>query len=154
MRSKRPKIEKQVGNKPQTTDTPEVRDFDLDALKMTSLLSGRSPLNKRIAGYQSGMTALKDNDLERSCTGYYQVIENSRLKEEKEFKPLRHACSHQRIDGKHTAEAIRSFSIKCKRHESVNFTNPDNWLQLHIHTHRLKKVADSYIQRILSRSTQ
>lgn len=152
VRSKRPKIEKQIGNKLQTMDTLVIRDFDLDASKLSSLLTRKSSLNKRIAGYQSGMIALKDNDLERAVQGYYQVIENSGLKEEKQFKPLRHACSHHRIDGKDTAKAIRKFGIKCRRHKPVNFTDPDNWQQLYIHAHRLKEISDAYMRKILTRS--
>ena len=108
-------------------------------------MTRKSSLNKRIAGYQSGIAALKDNDLERAVQGFYQVIENSGLKEAEEFKPLRHACSHQRVDRKDTAEAIRKFGIKCRRHKPVNFADPDNWQQLHIHAHRLKKVSDYHI---------
>jgi hypothetical protein len=88
VRSKQPKIEKQTGNRLQTIDTLVVRDFDLDASKLSSLLTRKSSLNKRIAGYQSGMTALKDNDLERAVQGYYQVIENSGLRKQSSLSHL------------------------------------------------------------------
>jgi hypothetical protein len=103
-------------------DTLVVRDFDLDASKLSSLLSGKSSLNKRIAGYQSGMTALKDNDLERAVQGYYQVIENSGLKEAKEFKQLRHACSHHRIEDFHLVRT------RC-RPNPTNELSMRSWLQ-------------------------
>jgi hypothetical protein len=38
-------------------------------------------------------------------------------------------------------QAIHKFDIKCKRHKPVNFTDPDNWQQLHFHAHRLKTVS-------------
>jgi hypothetical protein len=69
----------------------------------------KTVIKKRLAG--SGKAALLDNDLEESVRGFYQVIENTGTKASKEFKSLRAACSHQRIDRPSTAEAIRKFGI-------------------------------------------
>jgi hypothetical protein len=100
VRSKRPKIEKQTGDTPQTRDTPKERDFDLDASKLTSLLSEEPPLNKKAASYQSGMAALEDHDLVGAVQRFYQVIEESGLTEAEKYKPLRVACSHHKVDDK------------------------------------------------------
>lgn len=150
VRSKRPKIEKQVGDTPQTKDTSQLQDFDLDASKLTSLLTGKPSRNKKIDNYQSGMTALNDNDLEKAVQRFHQVIERSGLKEAETYAPLRTACSHHRIDKAGTARGIRGFDIKCTIGKPVDFTDPDNWRQLYIHAHALKRVADAHMKNILA----
>jgi hypothetical protein len=152
VRSKRPKIEKQVGNTPQitTTNAPNQQGFDLDASKLLSLFSGNDLLNKKAESYQSGMAALEDNDLVGAVQRFYQVIETSGPPEAGKYKPLRVACSHDKVDdGKAVNALINDFGIRCKIHEPVDFTDPDNWRQLYIHAHALKQVADVHLRKIL-----
>jgi hypothetical protein len=128
VRSKRPKVEKQAGTTVQPTNTPKERDFDLDASKLPSLFSGNPLLNKKVANYQSGMTALEDNDPEKAVPKFHQVIEKSGLKDADYYQPFRDACSHHVLDNGNAVNAlIHRFGIKCRIHEPVDFTDPDNW---------------------------
>ena len=152
VRSKRPKIERQIGDTspPQTKGTlQQLPNFDLDASKVTSLLSGKPSRNKKIVNYQSGMAAINDNDLEKAVQRFHQVIEKSGLNDAKKYAALRTACSHHRIDVDGTAKAIRSLGIKCTRGKPVDFTDPDNWQQLYNHAHALKGLADIHMRKIL-----
>jgi hypothetical protein len=157
VRSKRPKIEKQLGDTTplQTTDTPQqLPNFNLDASKLASLLSStRTIFNKRIDNYQSGLVALTDYDLERAMAQFHQVIEDSELKQEDDYyMPLRNACNHHKIDSVPTANAIRNLGIKCTTGEPVDFTDQDNWQQLYVHTLTIKQISDGYIRKILTDS--
>jgi hypothetical protein len=158
VRSKRPKIEKQLGDTtpPQTTDTPQrLPNFNLDASKLASLLlsSTRTIFNKRIDNYQSGLVALTDYDLERAMAQFHQVIEDSELKQEDDYyMPLRNACNNHKIDSVPTANAIRNLGIKCTTGEPVDFTDQDNWQQLYVHTLAIRQISDGYIRKILTDS--
>ncbi|MDQ3885365.1 MAG: hypothetical protein M3239_07970 [Thermoproteota archaeon] len=152
VRSKRPKIQKQAGNTPQitTTNASNQQGFDLDASKLSSLFSGNDLLNKKVANYQNGMVALEDHDLVGAVQRLYQVIENSGLPEAVQYKPLRVACSHDKVDDPNTINALNNvFGIKCTAGKPVDFTDLDNWQQLYNHAHALKRVADDHLKKII-----
>jgi hypothetical protein len=160
VRSKRPKIEKHLGDTTplQTTDTPQQQlpNFNLDASELPSLLSSTSVVfNKRIDNYQGALAALTDYDLEKAMAQFHQVIEDEpKLKQEDEYyMPLRTACDHHRIDHANTAKKIRDFGIKCKDGEPVDFTDQDNWQQLYVRTLEIKQISDGYIRKILAESS-
>jgi len=151
VRSKRPKIEKLGGNIPQIpTSTQQPQVFNLDASKLPSLFSSDSILIQKAANYQSGMTALEDNDLKKAVPCFYQVIENSLPKVADYYQPLRDSCSHDVLDNDRAVKALNNvFNIKCSLHKPVDFTKVSNWQQLYIHAHALKQVADSHMKKIL-----
>jgi hypothetical protein len=153
VRSKRPKIQRQAGNTPQitTTNAPNQQGFDLDASKLPSLFSGNDLLNKKVANYQNGMVALEDNDLVGAVQRLYQVIENSGLPEAAHYKPLRVACSHDKVNDTKAVNALNNdFHIRCTAGKPVDFTNLDNSQQLYNHAHALKRVADDHLRKILT----
>lgn len=156
VRSKRPKIERQVGATTTTTTAPQQQPpkFDLDASKLSTLSSPTSIVFKRIHNYQKGLAALSDHDIEVAMAQFHQVIEKEpNLKHKDEYyKPLRHACDHHRIDDPPTAQKIRNFGIDCIKGEPVDFTNVDNWQQLYKHTLAIKQLADGYIKQLLAQS--
>ncbi|MGH9989831.1 MAG: hypothetical protein ACREAS_05270, partial [Nitrososphaera sp.] len=66
------------------------------------------------------------------------------------YKPLRVACSHDKVDDTKAVNALNNdFHIRCTAGKPVDFTNLDNWRQLYNHAHALKRVADDHLRKIL-----
>ncbi len=107
-------------------------------------------MNKKVANYQSRVTALGDYDPEKAVPRLHQVIEKSGLKEEEKYRPIRVACSHHKVDNPKHVKGLHDFKIKCRKGEPVDFTDPDNWQQLYNHAHALKQLANAHIKNILT----
>lgn len=159
VRSKRPKIEKQMGDtvllQAKITPPPQLSHFDLDASKLSSMLSKMDHLlNKKVAKHQSGMAALEDNDVEKAVPSFHQVIEETEPKKAKYYQPLRTACSHVVLKDTKTIKKLkRRFKIRgVKQCQPVDFTDVHNWQQLYINAHKLMRVADIHIKKLLAQS--
>jgi len=136
-------------SKSVTADAILVRNFDLDTSKL-SLFQGDPILNARLANYRNGIAAYAEGNFEHAARSYFQVVEKT-TEEVEDFKALRDACSHIKIDVYTTWQRLVKLGFKCVLHAPVNFSDPDNFRLLVSQTKRLKTAADNYIAAELAR---
>jgi hypothetical protein len=156
---KRPNIIRIVRGKPFVTSwgtmqaVPKLHAFDLDISRLSGILAPSEPmLTKRLSSAKRAQAALIDHDWEEAFRLYYQVIEGSGGVHEKEFKPLRNAVSHAKLDDIATTSVLQNkFGMKVQAGEPVNFNDPDNLRHLEFHTYLLKAHADTYLNAELAK---
>jgi hypothetical protein len=85
VRSKRPRIERD--NTLKISDAPVEQNFDLNASRLSSSLTGKPSRNKKFDSYRRGIAALKENDLENAIRELHKVIEKTKLNTD-EFKAI------------------------------------------------------------------
>lgn len=132
-------------------DTVLHKNFDLDANYLESkLLNKTSDLNKRLQLYNRGLGEFENNNFTGSIQSFHQCIEGTQLTEEEQFRPLRHAVSHQRIDDTRVIEELTKIGIKITKNESLNENDPDNQNILSSKACILKQVVFKYLESELS----
>lgn len=125
--------------------------FDLDGTFLESKLLNKNPdLNKRIQLYNDGLKELENNDFGGAIQSFHQCIENTMISEEKQYKPWRHATSHQRIGDPEVIKNLKKNGININQNESLNENDPDNQHILQSKANELKGIVLTYLNNQLS----
>lgn len=130
-------------------DTILVKKQDLDLTKISPILDSSSSLNKHLSLLQEGLKSLNIKDYAGAVSKFHQVIENTNLPEKDKYFPLRHAASHERINGSDAIKELQNFGINMNVGDSLNTDDPDIQLVLEREANNLKNISWSVVENEL-----
>lgn len=102
-----------------------LKDVDLTNPDLYNLISNSSKENLQLAHFTTGQKALNDNNYAEAIREFFLIIENSGILEEKTYKPLRHAVSHEKLIRPTTVANLNSnFGLSWNVGDSLDPTDP------------------------------
>ena len=146
---KKPKITVIKNNKAihtinYTVDTVLAKPCDIDLQNISPIIDSNSPLNQRLARYEEGLKSLTENDSGKAIQNFYQSIEGSGIPEDAQYRILRHAVSHIKLDDKGVID-LKKFGIIMNPGDYLNLNDPNVQFVLQTEARKLQSIALKYI---------
>lgn len=147
------KIVELVNGKPQLRQVESKKIILSESLDFTNsafvrLISDDSKKSQSVAHLASGIKAVEMYSYDQAIREFFLVIENSRSQDERKYKALRHAVSHEQLDDPNVLNDVNQFGLRMKERR-LDVTDPQNHEILKKEAHNLRTIATSYVLSLL-----